>query len=189
MDFDLRFNRDGDGVETMLDKDVKHVVKPQLADVKSQMVVKYHGIQDELFAAKATADRTHSECSDAKDAIVVLEQTCARAEAALNADKAIWAEKSRAAQADVDQLEARLHQLKTADSSTLAESQRTMEDLHAEYASLSQKLQTEKAKLNEMLLLMTSELADHREYTRANLEALSSKADDVLKEVSLADEA
>ena len=101
----------------------------------------------------------------------------------------MWAEKSRAAFEDVDQLEARLHQLKTADSSTLAESQRTMEDLHAGYAELSQRLQQEKVMMNDALLMMTSELADHREYTKANLASLAAKADDILKEVQLTDDA
>eukprot|EP01050_Picozoa_sp_SAG11_P022010 SAG11_NODE_4046_length_2088_cov_1.206134_4_plen_81_part_00 len=38
--------------------------------------------------------------------------------------------------------------------------------------------------MNEALLTMTSELADHREYTKSNLAMLASKADAVLKEVS-----
>lgn len=45
LDFSLRFNRAGDSPDTLLDKDVKHTLKPQLAEVKSQTVAKYHGIQ------------------------------------------------------------------------------------------------------------------------------------------------
>eukprot|EP01051_Picozoa_sp_SAG22_P032773 SAG22_NODE_14002_length_388_cov_0.698962_1_plen_119_part_10 len=119
----MRFQRDGDSAETLLDKDVKHAMKPQLGEVKSRTVAKYHGIQDELFAAKATAAGTGSEIADSKETIAQLASTRDRAEAALNADKEVWAEKSRAALEEVDALEARLHQLKTADQSSLAESQ------------------------------------------------------------------
>eukprot|EP01050_Picozoa_sp_SAG11_P022011 SAG11_NODE_4046_length_2088_cov_1.206134_5_plen_85_part_00 len=62
-----------------------------------------------------------------------LEESTARAEAALAAEKEVWAEKTRVATEEVDALEARLHQLKTADKSSLAESQRTLEDLSMEY--------------------------------------------------------
>ena len=146
-------------------------------------------VQDELFAARGAADRAESEIGDTKESIAVLEDTNGRADAALASDKQVWAEKTRAALEEVDMLEARLHQLKTADSSTLSESQRTMEDMHAEYSTLSQRYQAEKVQMNEALLFMTSELADHREYTKANLDSLAAKAEDILKEVSLEEDA
>jgi hypothetical protein len=139
---------------TFLDKDVKRALKPQLSEAQSRLVAKFHGLQDELYASEENKDQTAFKITDKREAITSLEERTARAESTLGTEKELWGEKNRAATEEVDTLDARIHRLKTADESSLADSQRALEDLHTQYTETSQRFVAEKVLMNDSLLTM-----------------------------------
>ena len=93
-----------------------------------------------------------------------------------------------ATEREVDEVEARIHSLKTADESSLADSQRLLEELGKEFETSKQRFEKEKETMNQAILSLTFELTDHREYIQKNLAMMSARADILLKEVTLEDE-
>jgi kinetochore protein NDC80 len=188
VDVSLKFNRLASNVEDMVDKDLKHDIKPRLGEFKIKLVAKYHTVDDDKLAATEKMYAIESKMTDHRDAIAQCSETLARAETSLEHEKELWTEKKRAVTKEIDQVEGRVHLLKTADESTLAESQRKLDDISTQFQVTKQQFETEKNMMNEALLALTFDLTDHRDYIQQNLKVMSDKADDVLREVELLDE-
>lgn len=162
-DFSITFDRHAANEKLMVNKDLKHVIKPKLGEVKSKLKAKFLATEEDRFAAQAKLETLNAKTSDATDAIKQHEEAQERVDRESDAEKDIWVQKNRVMGQQVDEVEARLHQLKTADESSLADSQRKLEDLHRDYTETAQRCQTEKATMNDALLTLTFELTDHRE--------------------------
>jgi kinetochore protein NDC80 len=188
VDLSIKFNRLAADVDDMVNKDLKHDIKPKLGDVKMKLVDKYHAVEDDRFAAEEKLHELTSAITDHRDAISQVSETLRSAEKSLEQEKELWTAKKRAVTKEVEGIDDRVHSLKTDDESALVESQRKVEAIHAEYQATKQRFEAEKEMMNEALLSLTFDLTDHRDYIQNNLQMMSEKAEGVLREVELEDE-
>lgn len=188
VDVSIKFNRLASVVDDMVDKDLKHEIKRKLGDMRTKLVDKCHAIEDDRFAAEEKLHEITSAIADHRDAIAQVSENLQSAEKTLEQEKELWMAKKRGVTKEVTDVDDRLHSLKTEDESVLAESQRKLESIHAEFQSTKQRLDSEKEMMNEALLSLTFDLTDHRDYIQQNLQKMSEKARDVLREVELEDE-
>lgn len=188
VDLSIKFNRLAADVDDMVNKDLKHDIKPKLGDVKMKLVDKYHAVEDDRFAAEEKLHELTSAITDHRDTISQVSETLRSAEKSLEQEKELWTAKKRAVTKEVEGIDDRVHALKTDDESALVESQRKVETIHAEYQATKQRFEAEKEMMNEALLSLTFDLTDHRDYIQNNLQMMSEKAEGVLREVELEDE-
>eukprot|EP01043_Picozoa_sp_COSAG02_P043506 COSAG02_NODE_3794_length_6218_cov_8.112273_3_plen_631_part_00 len=188
VDVSIKFNRLASVVDGMVDKDLKHDIKPKLGDFKMKLVDKCHAIEDDKFAAEEKLHEITSAITDHRDAIAQVSENLQSAEKSLEQEKELWTAKKRAVTKEVTDVDDRLHSLKTEDESSLAQSQHKVETIHAEFQATKQRFESEKEMMNEALLSLTFDLTDHRDYIQQNLQKMSEKAEGVLREVELEDE-
>ena len=188
VDVSIKFNRLASVVDGMVDKDLKNEIKRKLGDIRTKLVDKCHAIEDDRFAAEEKLHEITSAIADHRDAIAQVSENLQSAEKSLEQEKELWMAKKRAVTKEVTDVDDRLHSLKTEDESVLAESQRKLESIHAEFQATKQRLDSEKEMMNEALLSLTFDLTDHRDYITENLQKMSEKARNVLREVELEDE-
>lgn len=181
-DMSLKFNRLASNVDDMVDKDLKHI-KRHLGDVKMKLVAKSHAVEDDRFEATEELHQVKSAITEHSDAITQVSEALDSAERTLEREKELWTEKKRAVAKEVEEIKSASHVLKTADESTLAVSQRKLQDIHAEYQATKQRFESEKEMVNEALFSLTMELTDHRDYIQRNLKVMADKAEAVLQEV------